>query len=86
MNSARAPLSQRLRDEDFDNFDAIVTVDDDGRSLQNYHCKPIFEKVNGQNKDAVISNLIYNQTGKSQVGKISSITIVLGRNYFFKQL
>ena len=85
MNPARAPLSQRLRDEDFDNSDAIVTVDDDDRSLQNYHCKPIFEKVNGQNKDAVISNLIYNQTGKSQVGKISSITIVLGRNYFFKQ-
>ena len=86
MNPARAPLSQRLGDEDFDNSDAIVTVDDDDRSLQNYHCKPIFEKVNGQNKDAVISNLIYNQTGKSQVGKISSITIVLGRNYFFKQL
>ena len=64
MNSARAPLSQRLRDEDFDNFDAIVTVDDDGRSLQNYHCKPIFEKVNGQNKDAVISNLINNQQEK----------------------
>ena len=37
MNPARAPLSQRLRDEDFDNFDAIVTVDDDDRSLQNYH-------------------------------------------------
>ena len=37
MNPARAPLSQRLRDEDFDNSDAIVTGDDDDRSLQNYH-------------------------------------------------
>ena len=64
MNPARAPLSQRFGDEDFDNFDAIVTVDDDDRSLQNYHCKPIFEKVNGQNKDAVISNLINNQQEK----------------------
>ena len=68
MNPARAPLSQRLGDEDFDNSDAIVTVedddDDDDRSLQNYHCKLIFEKVNGQNKDAVISNLINNQQEK----------------------
>ena len=64
MNPARAPLSQRLGLEDFDNSDAIVTVDDDDRSLQNYHCKLIFEKVNCQNKDAVISNLIYNQQEK----------------------
>ena len=66
MNPARAPLSQRLRDEDFDNSDAIVT----GLMLMmmigvsKTTTKSSYLR-NGQNKDAVISNLIYNQQEKS---------------------